>query len=451
MTLHKSRRRFLQGMMSAAALTPLSMAGFSRMAMAAGSPKLKVVFAVIPDGFATDSYGGYNNGLWFPTAASNDTSSFTLNAMSARLAPYHKQAVFLKGMIVGSGTGGHNAWTTILRDSNSSQTSIDILLGNTLAGQNPSARRIFSGPHATVGANWCVSWQDNTMQLPETSPYTLFNNLFSGVNNTASSSGNSVTDNSYLFNPAMDQLNEIRAVLSTREKAKLDDHLDAITTLNNDLKSTAGSGPDYSGCDPTSHNPAAGLNVTSADYRLEITRAHAEVVAGALSCGISRVATFQIGRSADQVVLKSVSTTRNPHDCAHRYGSVDEWKNSRLWYIDRVKELLDRLAAMPDPDVPGDNLLQHTLVVLTSEMADGAPEHMQDVPVTLIGGASGLLKNNNGSGRFYNVQSYGDRSHWAMGTAVDMQRVWATIAKAAGTSVPYSGNVSTLPNIFTNV
>ena len=160
---------------------------------------------------------------------------------------------------------------------------------------------------------------------------------------------------------------------------------------------------------------------------------------------------MQIGRSADQVIIKSVSTSRNPHDCAHRYGSVDEWKNSRAWYTQQVKYLLDQLEAYPDPDVPGDSLLDHTLVVFTSEMADGAPEHMQDVPVTLIGGASGLLKNGNGSGRFYDIQSYGDRSHWKLGKAVDMQRIWSTIAQASGTSVPYSGDTSTIPNIFTNV
>jgi hypothetical protein len=34
---------------------------------------------------------------------------------------------------------------------------------------------------------------------------------------------------------------------------------------------------------------------------------------------------------------------------------------------------------------------------------------------------------------------------------VDMQRIWATVAKAAGTSVPYEGNIDPLSGIFTNV
>ena len=452
MTLTSSRRSFLKSLAGASAITPLSMVGMSRLAFAADNPKLKVVFAVIPDGFAVDTYGGYDGGLWFPRATEKDTSNFTLRPMSEKLAAYKNQSVFLKGLIVGSGTGGHNGWTTILRDSQASKSSIDVLLGDAMPGMNPTIKRIFAGPHAQVGAAWTVSYQNSNRISPEASPYILFDQVFNGVSNTAQSGvSTTIQSKDHLFDPVVDQINDIRSSLAGRERAKLDDHLDAVETLASDLRSTAGNGPDYSGCSPDSHEPSGGLNVSSADYRDAITDAHSEVIAGALSCGISRVATLQIGRSADPVVIKSVSTSRNPHDCAHRYGSVDEWKGSRLWYMDKVTDLLDKLASMPDPDVAGDNLLQHTLVVLTSEMADGAPEHMQDVPVTLIGGASGLLKSNNGQGRFMDLYDIGERSHWAMGKAVDMQRVWATIAAAAGTSVPYSGNIDVIPNLFTNV
>ncbi|MCY1180713.1 hypothetical protein D9M73_211760 [compost metagenome] len=106
--------------------------------------------------------------------------------------------------------------------------------------------------------------------------------------------------------------------------------------------------------------------------------------------------------------------------------------------------------------MPSDNLLQHTLVVLTSEMADGSPEHMIDMPMLLMGGASGLLKSGDGSGRYFNITSQADQKHHAGNPVigqhfVDMQRIWATVAKAAGTSVPYGGNINPLSGIFTNV
>ncbi|UTA46831.1 DUF1552 domain-containing protein [Simiduia sp. 21SJ11W-1] len=439
-----NRRRFLQSLLATGVAAPLSMGGFARMALAQGSAKLKVVFAVIPDGFGVDAYGGYNKGLWFPeTGGLKDTGNFQLNEMSKHLAAYKNQSLFLKGLIVGSGTGGHNAWTTILRDTNASKTSIDLLLGDKLRGTNALMKRLYSGPHATVGAAWNVSYDGNAMIVPEINPYQLFEQVY-GSGAGGMGGGSQPQSRAHLFDNANSRIQQLRANLGGSERAKLDTHLDAIEQVVTDLNASV---PVAGGCTPGDAEPAAGLVSTSADYRDEVTRAHSNIVASALSCGSTRVATLQIGRSADPVAIKSVSATRNPHDCAHRYGSVTEWRDSRAWYVQQVKYLLDKLNAMPDPDVPTDSLLAHTLVVFTSEMADGAPEHMQDVPVTLIGGASGLLKHQ--GGRVKDLYDQGERSHWRMGKAVDMQRVWTTIGQAAGISVPYGA--SSIPGIFTNV
>jgi hypothetical protein len=444
--MRSTRRQLLKTMMATGIATPLSMGGMARLAHAADSPKLKVVFAVIPDGFGVDSYGGYSNGLWFPTANGLDTDQFQLNELSKELADYRSQSVYLKGLIVNSGTGGHNAWKYILRDSAGANDSIDLILGNQLRGSNATLKRIYSGPHATVGASWNISYSGSSMIVPETNPNLLFEKVYSGID-TSGGSNSAVASRSHLFDPVNSQIQELKSLLGASERAKLETHLDAVEQVKYDLDQQV---PVAAGCSASK----AEINdsvINSADYRDEVTDAHIDVLVGGMSCGSSRVSTLQIGRSADQVVIKSVSSSRNPHDCAHRYGAVSEWRESRRWYVNKVKYLLDQLARYPDPDVVGDSLLDHTLVVFTSEMADGAPEHMQDVPVTLIGGASGLLKSGSGNGRFYDLTPFGDRTHWKMGTPTDMQRVWATIARAAGTDVPYGGNITSIPNLFTNV
>ncbi|MEE4245338.1 MAG: DUF1552 domain-containing protein [Kangiellaceae bacterium] len=443
--LFSSRRTFLKNMMAAAVMAPLSTSSLAQLAFANNAAKLKVVFAVIPDGFGVDSYGGYNDGIWFPKTSDRESTNFELNWLSNYLGNHASNALFLRGLLLGSGTGGHNAWTTILRDSNASKTSIDLILGNALVGNNPALKRIYSGPHAKVGAQWNISYQDGNKLLPEDNPYLLFDQVFGNV---TPSSGGSSDPGTHIFDPVQQDISSLRQLLGSRERAKLDTHLDAVEQVVQDMRSNI---PVGDSCTPSAAEPTAGMAITSPDYREQVTKSHANIIAAGLSCGSSRVATMQIGRSADQVVIKSVSTTRNPHDCAHRYGNVDEWRYSRAWYVEQVKYLLDRLAAFPDPDVAGDSLLDHTLVVFTSEMADGAPEHMQDLPITLLGGASGLLQNGNGNGRFLNVSNQGDRTHWRLGQCTDVQRVWSTIAQAAGTSVPYSGNTSKLSGLFTNV
>ncbi|TQV87139.1 DUF1552 domain-containing protein [Aliikangiella coralliicola] len=440
--MNMTRRKFLNSVLATSIATPLSMTGMMRMAMASGTPKLKVVFAVMPDGFGVDSFAGFDDGLWYPKTDEVDTTSFLMNEMSQHLGDYYKQSLFLRGFILGSGTGGHNGWKTILRDSNSSMTSIDNIIGNAIPGNTPALKRLYSGPHSMVGVQWNVSYKDNTLLLPEDNPYQLFEQIYG-----ADGSGEGPANKAHVFDPVKEDIKELRSKLGLSERNKLNTHLDAVEQVAQELRDSV----PIEGCSPASAKPEEGMAITSPDFRQEVTQAHASILASALSCGSSRVATYQIGRSSDQVVIKSVSPTRNPHDCSHRYGSAEEWKGSRIWYVKQVRHLLDRLAFYPDPDVPGDSLLDHTLVIFTSEMADGAPEHMVDLPITMIGGASGLLKNGNGTGRYFDLREQGERNHWRLGKLVDVQRVWATVAKAVGTTVPYGGNVSTLNNIFTNV
>lgn len=444
--VNASRRRFFKRSVQQALAYGglLSTGSLARLATAAEAPKLKIIFAVIPDGFGVDPHGGYN-GLWFPdTQGASESTQFALGEMSRHLGEHAKRALFLQQLIVASGTGGHNGWQHILRDSAGQHSSIDLLLGEAMPGSNLALKRLYSGPHSMVGAAWNVSYEGASMLRPEDNPYTLFEQVLGNV-----SGGDTATmapaDNTHLFDPALARLQALRSTLSNAERAKVDSHLDAIEQVSRDLQSQV---PLAAECAPQLAEPAANMAIHSADYREPVTRAHADVLAVGLSCAASRVATWQIGRSADPVVIKSVSTTRNPHDCAHRYGSVAEWRDSRAWYIQQVKYLLDQLARLPDPDSPDDTLLDHTLVVLTSEMADGAPEHMQDVPVTLIGGASGLINNGTGNGRYLNVKNQGERSHWKLGQAVDMQRVWATLAAANGVNLPYSGDVRPLNGIL---
>jgi hypothetical protein len=433
-----NRRRFLKQLLSASAIAPLSLASMNKLAFAAGVPQLKVVFVVIPDGFSVDRFAGYDDGLWWPKTAEMDTENFELNFMSQALGDYSKQSLFLRSTISGPGNAGHNGWMHILRDSKASKTSIDLLLGEQMLGNNPLIKRIYAGPHSTLGAAWNISWDGANMLIPEINPYQLFEQVFG----TSVGGGETPKGRSHLFDPINNQIQALRNSIGNNERQKLDVHLDSVEQVVADLNRNV---PSAGVCDPSSADPAEGLIINSANYRDQVTDAHSDIIASALSCGTSRVTTFQIGRSADPVVVKSVSTVRNPHDCSHRYGSVDEWRDSRVWYIKKVKYLLDQLSAYPDPDVVGDSLLEHTLVVLTSEMADGAPEHTRNIPVTLIGGASGLLKNGSGNGRFFNMREQ-------EGSAVNMQRIWATIGKAAaGITVPYEGNISTIPNIFTNV
>lgn len=460
MDMLKSRRRFLMQLAATGALLPLSRVGLAKMALLGESQqaKLKVVFFIVPDGLAVDALVGpqhNGNGLWFPTAAGNpsrglapdkrdfalDTSDFTLNAVSQELAAYRDQSLYLRGIISGPGNGGHNGWQYILRDNLASKPSIDMLLGDAMPGTQPSHRSLFAGPHAgTDGTPWYVSWSAQGIRAPYQNPVRMYEAVFGAVSQDAR---DTQARGAHVFDPVLADIQEVQSRLSGSQLQKLKDHLDAVEQVKTDM-----DGAIPSVCEPLSIEDHP---ISSAAFRNQVQASHHQVVATALSCGVTRVATIQVGRSAESLNILDVSATTNPHDCAHGYAGEEVWRGSRQWYVRQAKLFMDELARRADTDVPGDNLLQHTLVVLTSEMADGAPEHMVNMPLVLMGGASGLLKSGDGKGRFLDVHNQGDFKFWDQRYYVMMQRVWASIALAAGTTVPYGGNVSPINGIFTTV
>lgn len=444
----KSRRRFLLQMATAGALLPLSSSGFAQYLLQGQQqePRLKVVFFIIPDGLAVDAYSGNEhngNGLWFPKVQGDDTADFELNEVSQELADYRSQSLYLQGLILASGTGGHNGWMYALRDSQGQMSSVDRILGDAIPGNQPIHRSLFAGPHAGVdGTPWYISWDQGKIRTPQQNPLRLYETVFGA---TSREVRDRQSRNAHVFDPVRADLDEIRQRLSGAQREKLATHLDALEQVAKDMEAAVPSV-----CEPLAIEDHP---VNSAQYRNQVQASHHKVVAASLACGVTRVATIQVGRSAESLNILDVSASTNPHDCAHRYAGEAVWKGSRQWYVRQAKLFMDELARYDDPDVPGEKLLKHTLVVVTSEMADGAPEHMVNMPLVLMGGASGLLRSGTGNGRYLNIKSQGDRTHWTVsnGKLVDMQRIWATIARAAGTTVPYAGNVDPVTGIFSNV
>lgn len=469
MDLLKQRRRFLIGALAAGAATgaglllPFNRPGLARMIAAkhTDGAKLKVVFYVVPDGLGIDKFmqtpGAWNgNGIWHPKADAMDTEDFVLNEASEVLEGHRKHLLFLRSitlMRAGTGFGGHAAWDAVLRDSSSKKTSIDNWIANAF-----SSRLMYAGPHTKVesgGNPFFVSWVDGNMMTPEKNPRVLFDKWFTG----ASSNPLVAARNVGLFAPVEQDIKEIREGVGAADRARLDVQLDAIEQVKKDLENGPGPAP---GCEPIQPRIITDTEVDSPDYRNEVHQLHHQVVATALGCGLTRVATIQVAYSSEaQITIPEVDEKVSPHDLAHwglfgGEGSPEAempWKNRNRWYTRKFGEFLDELDKHADPDVPSDSLLQHTLVIFTSEMSDGFKEHMYDMPLVMAGGASGMLRNGSGQGRFFNITDQGDlKNEWENDRPrndVLMQRIWATVANAVGAPpLPYDGNLDLVTGIF---
>lgn len=475
MTMSTSRRRFLLGLsaagvgLGAGAFPLLSRSGLWSLAQSgrADTARMKVVFYVVPDGMGVDSFerveGEWNGqGIWHPKVevGATDTTDFLYNEVSGLLEAHRANSLFVRGTIVAMGgpvglqpIAGHNAWKSALRDSLMQHSSIDMLFADAFKQPN-KFRFVHSGPHTKVANPWFVTWDKTSMQQPQYDPLVLFKQLFE----PDTSKTRAGIRSTHIMDAIRGDLRELQASLGGIEEAKLAEHADAVKKLADDLGPIS---PPPAGCKNQPSLPE-GVDMSGTTHRIEVHEAHNQVVATALSCGLTRVATVQVAASSERTNFPDVAPSRNPHDLAHLpkagNGSPEDrldWVAGRSWYTLRFKHFMDLLASLPDPDVPGDNLLDHTLVVLTSEMADGAPEHQFDMPLLFIGGKHTPLDTGGGKGRYVDISAQGDIKFNYEGrpaSEVSIQRIWATMARATGIGdVPYGDNTTLVTGIFSNV
>lgn len=471
MTMSVSRRRFLLGLAAAGvgagvgAYPLLSRSGIWRLAQSPrnAAAKLKVVFYVVPDGQGIDSFnrqGGEwdGRGIWHPHVANGetDTSNFELNEVTSLLSDHRAQSLYIRGTVVnmgggqGSAVAGHAAWNSVLRDALMQHSSIDVLLGHAFKGPG-GVRLVHAGPHTAVANQWFVTWDGTNMQAPQSNPLVLFRQLFGESLTT----GNSGARSAHVLDTAAEDLKDLKRSIGAAEMQKVQTHLEAVEQVAGDL------GPiTPPTCSPREPELPAGVDMNGVAHRVEVHEAHNQVVATALGCGVMRVATIQVAASSERLNFPDVAPNRNPHDLAHlsQYGRGEadrrDWVAGRSWYVRRFKHFLDELAKQPDPDVDGDRLIDHTLVVLTSEMSDGAPEHQLDMPLLMVGGRHTPLNTHNGQGRYLDITSQSDVTYYDGRPLkqVSMQRIWATLARAAGIGeVPYGLNTDSVDGLFTNL
>jgi hypothetical protein len=136
-------------------------------------------------------------------------------------------------------------------------------------------------------------------------------------------------------------------------------------------------------------------------YYSDIFDAQIDILARAVTCGLTRVATIQAG-SADGNVTDPVGPGYPHHNTSH--GNQDIFGRCQQWYMTKFFRLLKALD-VPDPLDAGKTVLHNSLVLLMSECMPVGHES-NSVPVILAGRAGGALK----SGSYVDLKSASNKT-----------------------------------------
>jgi hypothetical protein len=399
-----NRRGFLKrlgGVALSGAMYKLSLLSgnllWARSVFAADAPK-RIIFVYIPDGAIPEE--------WMPTGTETD---FTLPAMSAPLESVKQHCVFLNG--VNMNNAGHGLTSKALGSDKT--MTLDIYMARTLGQASPFSQLQLGVISNGYGSISRYNWNEPAF---EDSPFNAFERLFGA----GSATTEDLTTRKMLsvLDCNLEALNQMRGNLGSFEKARLDEHADAVRRIEERLNNSSQDNNDGSG---TCTNPTFNSNGFSGDTNSDVNfdavaDLQVDLVTLALKCDLTRVVSLMFGNHQADFTVPEAGVDTNYHQSIHGRPAAD-YIAYRAYFTKKLLYLIESLANTEDMD--GNTLLDNTLVLQVSDMADGRSHAGENVPYMLAGGGGGVLT----TGRSLTLNS------------VSHNTILDTVAQAAGVDV----------------
>lgn len=477
-----SRRELLVGMGGALSLLPL-LNGSDATAQSGEIPK-RVVFVHFADGMVLDDWEPRP-----PAGASAYTSTeFAMGPAMDPLAPYFRDMILFENMDMRSvdvdptePANAHHAGGTHY-----------LTAGHRLGGDQPGAKSIdqfiadellaaggitaLKSMEMAITANgpYNDGWTGpNTIDASTgpgermgglTIPHEIYDRLFPGDMTSDQADNTAARERAErLFGFLRGEHQRLAQRLPGEAREKLEQHAQLMTELEQQrLALLSGSRRDLWPA-PSTVEPAAGLDWSYNADRDTIWRERWEIssdinmrlAAAALHADVTRVMTLSMDQPPGAVYGYSdgMFDSTDYHDLVHKVNDLDgmtpQYSNPEARQIlllekhallSKLTILFDQLATLQEVD--GSRLLDHTIVVLTSHIANGS-HSVQNLPWFTYGNLDGTLR----TGQLISFQRTQDpdRSWVTHGRAHN--DFFVSIAQAMGLSVDTFGN----PDVNTGV
>lgn len=469
-----NRRNFLRSAAGLCVALPMLEATHGKLWAAEGKAKRLVVFfshggiithrhnsGELGDPWAPGTW--HNFDLWKP--GDEGTNLQTLGEEMAPLEAVKEDLILLRGVDDSAGSmqgdyGGHHGCSNVTMLTCADTTeggdyaealgpSIDQFIAQRLATEAPTP---FESIDLMVdGHNYGepLYRASGERMSAERNPGPAFDRLFKDVTETGSGpTPEQLRVRAYkesVLDGVLDQLNAMRARVGTSDAKLLEAHADHIRALEKQLEAldnlAACTKPDVTGA-PESQGYG---NYGSGGGQDIVGPMHVDILLAAFRCGLSNVATYQIGDLLTDW-LPSPYKTDLGHSLGHaglavgpngaESNRLQDWRETivanRNWRMDLFGRLVQGLKDTPEGD---GNMLDNSILLFCSEFGMGGSHSPIDVPCLLAGRAGGQWT----TGRHYNMNKAGNSGY---DTETSMHNVYTSILQAFGWDDTHFGNDS---------
>ena len=309
------------------------------------------------------------------------------------------------------------------RGQNHPEPSVDSLVADAWNGQTPFRSVEVSvcqkGPYKNNS-----SWQagGNTYNRHEPSPQALYDRLFGDfVPPESGDDGLLATTRAYersMLDAVMTDASSLSSKLGHADKQRMEQHLEGLRAIERRLQDIDGGT-----CELPDRPVQSDFGDGSSDEQKEVkSQLHSQMLAVALACDLTRVFSFEWSATQSEAVYWEVGSSKEHHQLNHDDPVGVEHQQIIRFIMQNFAYLAEQIAAQP---VAGGNLLDHTIILGTSEHARAGSHNYTDHPFILVGGAGGRIQ----AGMHHRVE----------GSNKDAPKVLLTAVRAAGLDIAQIG------------
>ncbi len=413
---HIPRRQILRGMGAAVALPFLESmvpAGRALAASAQSDPTRLVCIEMVHGAAGCNEWGATQN-LWAPGEVGSHfdlgpTALSPLESFRDRLTIISNTDVRMAEAFQPKEIGGDHfrSSAVFLTQAHPKQTEgSDVLVGTSMDqlyaqryGQDtpiPSMQLCIENINQSGGCAYgytCVytdsiSWASPSEPLPVIrDPRVAFEQLFGSGGSAAERAARRQTDRSIL-DWISGRVAQLKTQLSPEDRRRIDRYLSNIREIERRIQRVETH--NLSGAPRELPEAPAGVP----DSFQEHVELMFDLQVLAFASDMTRIFSFKMGRDSSARVYPDSGTDRPFHPASHHGGReeaiLDFFKINR-YHVSMLPYFLEKLKETQEGDTP---LLDKTLIVYGSPMADGNLHNHRRCPLILLGGANGHLKGN---------------------------------------------------------
>jgi hypothetical protein len=416
---HISRREVLRGLGGTIALPFLDAmvpAGkvWSKSAKAVADDPTRLVCIEMVHGSAGSNEWGAGQNLWSPATTGPD---FDLSPTSmAPLEPFQDYLTIISNTdvqgaeaVIPKEIGGDHfrSSAVFLTQAHPKQTeSSDVVVGTSLDqlyatrfGQDtpiPSMQLCIETVDQAGGCAYgysCVytdtiSWSAPDEPLPMIrDPRVAFDQLF-GAGGSAEQRAERRRSSSSILDWITDDVAQLKRGLRPSDRRRMDQYLENIREIEWRIQGIEA----YNASGEVRELPSAPAGVP--DSFDEHVKLMFDLQALAFEADMTRVFSFKMGRDASSRVYPESGTDKPFHPASHHGGNPEavlDFAKINQYHVSLVPYFLEKLQNTMEGDA---SLLDKTMIIYGSPMADGNLHNHRRCPLFVVGGANGQLKGN---------------------------------------------------------